>query len=113
MENQIVLKAGTRLRFGVATVTLLEPALIVFDALTSRDQVAETLAQDPQVFAEHRAALEHESQIEGRVVRVSYGVGGARLVEAIDEAVETFAPEAESETDAEAVETEEIETKGI
>ncbi|MBV9210668.1 MAG: hypothetical protein JOZ52_08570, partial [Acidobacteria bacterium] len=57
------------------------------------DQLAEALAHNQKIYAEHRESLTHEETVERTVdgetkqvrVRVSYGVGGTRQEEILGE----------------------------
>jgi hypothetical protein len=95
-ENEVNLKAGTKVFIGNAQITLAFGGPAVFEGLTSRDQVAEALAGNSQVaYAEHRDQLAHEEVrphvfAAGEAARparfkVSYGLHGARQEELLGE----------------------------
>ncbi len=106
-ENALGLKAGTKLFIGSLCLTLAHAAEFVAEHLSSRDQLAESLAAGSNAaYVEHRDQFAHEIVrdhvfAEGEKARparfkVSYGLAGAR-VEALLGPVEIAAVIAPSE----------------
>jgi hypothetical protein len=85
MPQEFTLKQGTMFSFGNVFIETPADYPFIFPIDTT-DQLAELLAHNPKIYADHREQLFHKETVERDVdgerkqvvIGVIYGVGGAR-----------------------------------